>query len=140
MQVRFAQTLSQLRHEKGVSQRQAAQALEVSQALLSHYENGIREPGLAFVIKACDYYNVSADFLLGRVEREGGRAQGAPEGVDPAVLRSAAEVLTQLCLELCRRHPESQALFHCLAGELAQEMPAEKKPTTRGKKPKAVKA
>ena len=34
----------------------------------------------------------------------------------------------------------SQALFHCLAGELAQEMPAEKKPTMRGKKPKAVKA
>ena len=56
MQVRFAQTLSQLRHEKGVSQRQAAQALEVSQALLSHYENGIREPGLAFVVRACDYY------------------------------------------------------------------------------------
>ncbi|MFR6057843.1 MAG: hypothetical protein ACLUHN_05230 [Evtepia gabavorous] len=56
------------------------------------------------------------------------------------MLRSAAEVLTQLCLELCRRHPESQALFHCLAGELAQEMPAEKKPTTREKKPKAVKA
>ena len=137
MQVRFAQTLSQLRHEKGVSQRQAAQALEVSQALLSHYENGIREPGLAFVVRACDYYQVSADYLLGR---EGGRAQGAPEGVDPAVLRSAAEVLTQLCLELCRRHPESQALFHCLAGELAQEMPAEKKPTMRGKKPKAVKA
>ena len=136
MQVRFAQTLSQLRHEKGVSQRQAAQALEVSQALLSHYENGIREPGLAFVVRACDYYQVSADYLLGRrVEREGGRAQGAP-----AVLRSAAEVLTQLCLELCRRHPESQALFHCLAGELAQEMPAEKKPTTREKKPKAVKA
>ena len=131
MQVRFAQTLSQLRHEKGVSQRQAAQALEVSQALLSHYENGIREPGLAFVVRACDYYQVSADYLLGRrVEREGGRAQGAPEGVDPAVLRSAAEVLTQLCLELCR----------CLAGELAQEMPAEKKPTTREKKPKAVKA
>ena len=84
MQVRFAQTLSQLRHEKGVSQRQAAQALEVSQALLSHYENGIREPGLAFVVRACDYYQVSADYLLGRrVEREGGRAQGAPEGVDP---------------------------------------------------------
>ena len=34
--------------KRGVSQRQAAQALEVSQALLSHYENGIREPGLAF--------------------------------------------------------------------------------------------
>ena len=39
MYARFARTLSQLRHEKGVSQREAAQALEVSQALLSHYEN-----------------------------------------------------------------------------------------------------
>ena len=68
MQVRFAQTLSQLRHEKGVSQRQAAQALEVSQALLSHYENGIREPGLAFVVRACDYYQVSADYLLGMTD------------------------------------------------------------------------
>lgn len=35
--------------------------LGISQALLSHYENGIREPGLAFVVKACDYYGVSAD-------------------------------------------------------------------------------
>ena len=72
MYARFARTLSQLRHEKGVSQREAAQALEVSQALLSHYENGIREPGLSFVVKACDYYHVSADFILGRtLSRDG---------------------------------------------------------------------
>ena len=141
MNADFSRTLALLRQEKEISQRKAAADLGISQALLSHYENGVREPGLAFVVRACDYYQVSADYLLGRrVEREGGRAQGAPEGVDPAVLRSAAEVLTQQCLELCRRHPESQALFHCLAGELAQEMPAEKKPTTREKKPKAVKA
>ena len=39
---------------------------------MSHYENGIREPGLAFVVKACDYYHVSADFILGRtLSREG---------------------------------------------------------------------
>ena len=28
--------------------------------------DGAREPGLAFVCRACDYYGVSADFLLGR--------------------------------------------------------------------------
>ena len=66
MYAQFARTLSRLRHEKGVSQRQAAQELGVSHALLSHYENGAREPGLAFVCRACDYYGVSADFLLGR--------------------------------------------------------------------------
>ena len=62
----FPRTLSLLRQEKGVSQRTAAEALGISQALLSHYENGAREPGLVFVVKACDYYGVSADFLLGR--------------------------------------------------------------------------
>jgi len=62
----FARTLALLRQERGLSQRRAAEALGVSQALLSHYENGLREPGLNFVVKACDFYNVSADFLLGR--------------------------------------------------------------------------
>ena len=68
----FSRTLSLLRQEKGVSQRKAAGELGISQALLSHYENGIREPGLAFVVKACAYYHVSADFLLGRtLNRDG---------------------------------------------------------------------
>ena len=62
----FSRTLSLLRQERGVSQRTAASDLGISQALVSHYENGIREPGLSFVVKACDYYHVSADFILGR--------------------------------------------------------------------------
>lgn len=68
----FSRTLALLRQERGLSQRRAAEDLGVSQALLSHYENGLREPGLCFVVKACDYYNVSADFLLGRtLSRDG---------------------------------------------------------------------
>ena len=68
----FSRTLSLLRRERGVSQRTAAWDLGISQALLSHYENGVREPGLSFVVRACDYYNVSADFILGRtLSREG---------------------------------------------------------------------
>ena len=58
MNAEFSRTLSLLRQEKGVSQRTAAGVLGISQALLSHYENGIREPGLTFVVKACDYYGV----------------------------------------------------------------------------------
>ena len=66
MAERFNEILSRLRREKGVNQRQAAAALGVSQALLSHYENAVREPGLAFLAAACDYYGVSADYILGR--------------------------------------------------------------------------
>jgi len=62
----FAENLSRLRKERGINQRKAAAELGISQALLSHYENGIREPGLDFVSRACEYYGVSADFMLGR--------------------------------------------------------------------------
>ena len=73
MNADFSRTLALLRQEKEISQRKAAADLGISQALLSHYENGVREPGLAFVKKACDYYHVSADYLLGRtLDRDGG--------------------------------------------------------------------
>lgn len=78
----FARTLSLLRQEKGVSQRAAAQQLGISQALMSHYENGIREPGLSFVVKACDYYGVSADYLLGRTMTRDGTTIGTEELYD----------------------------------------------------------
>ena len=69
MERSFPQNLSALRREKNISQRAAAADLGISQALLSHYENGAREPGLGFVCRACDYYGVSADYLLGRSDR-----------------------------------------------------------------------
>ena len=68
---RFPQALTELRNARGLSQRKAAQELGISQALLSHYENGLREPRLDFVVRACDYYGVSADFILGRSDRDG---------------------------------------------------------------------
>ena len=68
----FSRTLSLLRREKKISQRKAADALGVSQALLSHYENGVREPGLSFVVAAAEYYHVSLDFLLGRTMHRDG--------------------------------------------------------------------
>ncbi len=78
----FPRTLALLRQEKEISQRQAAKDLGISQALLSHYENGVREPGLAFVRKACDYYRVSADYLLGRTLDRDGAVIGADELYD----------------------------------------------------------
>ena len=66
MKTDFPRVLSLLRKEKGISQKEAAKELGVSQALLSHYEKGIRECGLEFLIRAADFYGVSADYLLGR--------------------------------------------------------------------------
>ena len=73
----FAQILSELRRTAGLSQRKAAADLNISQALLSHSENGAREPGLNFVCRVCDYYNVTADYLLGRSPNPDGVDRGA---------------------------------------------------------------
>lgn len=62
---KFAVVLSQLRKERGISQKKAATDLGISQALLSHYEKGIRECGLDFVIRCSKYYGVTTDYLLG---------------------------------------------------------------------------
>lgn len=70
MERSFGSTLSELRRSGDLSQRTLAADLHISQALLSHYENGTREPGLPFVCRVCDYFGVSADFILGRSDNE----------------------------------------------------------------------
>ena len=69
---KFANILSQLRKERGISQKKAATELGISQALLSHYEKGIRECGLDFIIKCSEYYGVTTDYLLGVSENRNG--------------------------------------------------------------------
>lgn len=67
----FAETLLALRQGRNLSQRTVAADLGISQPLLSHYEKGTREPGLNFVCRVCDYYGVTADYLLGRASHPG---------------------------------------------------------------------
>ena len=72
MKSEFARVITLLRKEKNISQKQAAAELGIPQALLFHYENGIRECGLAFLVRCADFYGVSCDYLLGRsADRDG---------------------------------------------------------------------
>ena len=88
MEQTFHERLAGLRRRRGVSQRQVAAELGISQALLSHYENGAREPGLGFVCRVCDYYGVSADYLLGRSE--------SPASLEPETARDFLNSLRAL--------------------------------------------
>ena len=90
MERNFGTALSELRHSRDLNQRALAADLHISQALLSHYENGTREPGLPFVCRVCDYFGVSADYILGRSadETTGTCATGAVAELN----RSLAEI------------------------------------------------
>ncbi len=68
----YSERIVELRTEKGISQKAAAVDLGVSQALLSHYEKGIREFNLDFLCRIAEYYNVTADYILGRTDSRTG--------------------------------------------------------------------
>ena len=64
MNTEFPRILTLLRKECGISQKQAAAELGISQALLSHYEKGIRECVLEFLIRCANFYNVSCVMMI----------------------------------------------------------------------------
>ena len=74
----FPHIITLLRKEKKLTQKKVATDLGISQALLSHYEKGIRECSLDFVVKVAEYYRVTCDYLLGlTVERSFDEAEPA---------------------------------------------------------------
>ncbi len=93
----FARILTLLRKERGLSQKEASDALGISQALLSHYENGKRECGLDFLCAAADYYKVSCDYLLGRTPDRSGAVINLTDA--PAYSDLSSNVSSELLLE-----------------------------------------
>ena len=65
---KFAERLKELRIEKGLSQGAVSKALGLTRNAFTNYEMGIREPSLEIVVKICDFFDVSADYLLGRTD------------------------------------------------------------------------
>ncbi len=74
---KFCEIATETRKRRGISQKQAALELGVSQALLSHYENGVRECNLDFLVKCADYYGVTTDYLLGHSTTKNARSASA---------------------------------------------------------------
>ena len=57
--------LRELRTDKQMSMKQLAVAIGTTDAAISNWENGINEPKISYVIRLCEFFDVSADYLLG---------------------------------------------------------------------------
>ena len=57
--------MRELRTDKQMSMKQLAVAIGTTDAAISNWENGINEPKISYVIRLCEFFNVSADYLLG---------------------------------------------------------------------------
>ena len=58
--------LRDLREDRDLRQIDVSKAIGIDQRTLSNYETGKTNPDSFAIIKLCDFYNVSADYLLGR--------------------------------------------------------------------------
>jgi transcriptional regulator with XRE-family HTH domain len=66
----FAERLLGLREDMGdeYSRQRVANDLRITRASLEYYEKGLRMPDIEKLSMIADYYNVSADYLLGRTD------------------------------------------------------------------------
>lgn len=64
----FGTRLKELRTEKGISQQKLALEILHSQQVVSNWESGAVEPTASAIVAVADYFDVSADYLLGRKE------------------------------------------------------------------------
>lgn len=58
-------SITKIRKAKGWSQAQIAQVLQTTQQQYSKYEQGKQEIPVRHIIKLCEFYNVTANKLLG---------------------------------------------------------------------------
>ena len=62
---KFSKNLKELRIEKGLSQQELAQILNVTQSTVAKWKSGDREPNFSILIELSNYFNIPTDILLG---------------------------------------------------------------------------
>lgn len=67
--VPFAERLREARKRKGLLQKEVAEQLDITSRAYQYYEGGRRRPDYETLAALADLLEVSADYLLGRVEK-----------------------------------------------------------------------
>ena len=69
----YQQIIRELREDRDLSQADIAKLLNTTQQMYSRYENGTCEMPIRHLLKLCEFYDVTADYVLGRIGRNPGR-------------------------------------------------------------------
>lgn len=64
------EALKKVRTEKRYTQQMIADALNISKNTVASWEAGVRKPDVQTICKLADFYGVSTDYLLGRIDIE----------------------------------------------------------------------
>ena len=64
--MKYIKIIRDLREDHDLTQQQIADILGTSQTMYARYERGANELPIHHLLTLCDYYEVSADYILGR--------------------------------------------------------------------------
>ena len=65
----YLQRLKDLREDKDLQQSDIAKLLNTTQPQYSRYETGERELPIRHLVTLAEFYDVSADYILGRTDK-----------------------------------------------------------------------
>lgn len=75
------------KEEKGIDYRSVSSRLGISLGALSNYANGVQQPNITVLKNLANYFNVSADWLLGLTDARQKNPAAADElGLSPTVI------------------------------------------------------
>lgn len=66
----YMEILRELREDRDYTQAQIAAVLETTQQVYSRYEKGVNEMPVRHLRKLCEFYRVSADYVLSLPDRK----------------------------------------------------------------------
>jgi len=66
--MKTAERIRSLREDRDLTQTYIANLLNTSQTVYSRYERNERSLPIEMLYELCDFYNVSADYILGRTD------------------------------------------------------------------------
>lgn len=65
MKIKFPERLRELRKEKGITQKELAEQMNVAVSTVTRWELDVQEPDYLTLAKLAMYFGVSSDYLLG---------------------------------------------------------------------------
>ena len=68
--MQYVKRIRDLREDNDKTQQEIADLLGTSQTMYARYERGANEMPLRHLFKLCQYYRVSADYILGLTDKK----------------------------------------------------------------------
>ena len=103
--------IRQLRKQKNLTMKQLGEALGLAESTISQYETGKREPDIGTILKICEYFNVTLDYLLGIVDEQGFMTgEGFADPEDFAFIKALGYDNPDICAKRRAKTPEVRIL------------------------------